>query len=185
MRLSQERRGTPEKGVREIGFGGEYREYAVTGVLGALAQMGWRTLAVLDVLALGMMVIMRPPSVVLRIAVVAGVLVVLIGLRLAWRRLSAALGLNRCHLYADGLVLTNQFGRRRASVAWADVTHMKCTYGAWLFTMSHRFELTRRDAPTIVFNVLGAEPELVKELQARAARDKIPQKNVHIRVHQA
>lgn len=170
--------------VREIEFGGEHHTYAITGVLGSLGQMAWRTFAVLDVLALGMMLVMRPPSVVVKVAIVAGVLLVLIGLRLAWRRLSAAAGLNRCHLYPDGLVLTNQFGRRRTSAAWADVTHMKCTYGAWLFTMSHRFELTRRDAPPIVFNVLGSGTDLVKELQAGAARNQIPQKNVQIRVQQ-
>lgn len=184
MSLSQEQRAIPRQDVREIGFGGGHRAYAVTGVLGSLGQMAWRTLAVLDVLALGMMVVMRPPSVVVKVAVVAGVLLLWIGLRLAWRRLSAAAGLNRCQLYADGLVLTNQFGRRRASAAWADVTHMKCTYGAWLFTTSQRFELTRRDAPPIVFNVLGSGAELAKELQAGAARNNIPQKNVQIRVHQ-
>jgi hypothetical protein len=184
MRLPQEQRATARRDVREIGLGGGQRTYAITGVLGSLGQMAWRTIAVLDVLALGMLILMRPASVGVKFAIVAGVLLVWVGLRLGWRRLSAAAGLNRCRLNAEGLVLTNQFGRPRASVAWADVTHMKCTYGAWLFTMSHRFELARRDAPPVVFNVLGSKAELVKELQTQAARNRIPQKNVQIRVHQ-
>jgi hypothetical protein len=180
--LSQKRHAALQQRAREIGFRGKHRTYAVTGVLGGLGQMAWRTFAVLDVLAFGMLTITRPPSVLLRLAIVAGILLVWIGLRLAWRRMSAALDLNRCHLYTDGLVLTDQFGQWLTSTAWADVTHIKCTYGAWLFTVSHRFELTCRTAPPITFNVLGSQPDLVKELQARAARDKIPQQNVHIRV---
>ncbi|MFJ9562312.1 hypothetical protein ACIRQQ_19950 [Streptomyces fuscichromogenes] len=185
MRLSQKRRAALQQRVQELGFGGGRRTYAITGVLGSLGQMGWRTVAVLDILALGMLVVMRPPSVLFKVTLLTGVLLLWIGLRLAWRRLSAALDLNRCHLYADGLVLTDPFGQWRTSAAWADVTHMKHTYGAWLFTVSHRFELTRRAAPPIAFNVLGPGPDLVKELQAQAARHRIPQQNVHIRVHQA
>lgn len=100
MRLSQEQRATPRQDLQDIGFGGEYRAYAITGVLGSLGQMAWRTIAVLDVLALGMLILMRPPSVVFKFALLAGVLAVWAGLRLAWRRLSAAAGLNRCRLYA-------------------------------------------------------------------------------------
>jgi hypothetical protein len=183
MRLSQRRRAALRQRVREIGFGGGHRAYAITGVLGSMGQMAWRTVEVLGVLVLGLLIVRRPPSALFKFVLLAGVLLVWIGLRLAWRRLSAALDLNRCYLYADGLVLTDQFGRWRTSAAWADVTHMKHTYGSWLFTVSHRFELTRRAAPPVAFNVLGSRTDLVKELQARAARNMIPQQNVHIRVH--
>ncbi|NEB03401.1 hypothetical protein [Streptomyces sp. SID13726] len=182
MSLSQRRRAALQQRMRESGFGGGHRVYAITGVLGSLGQMAWRTIAVLNVLALCMLCVTRPPSALLKITFLAGLLLVWIGLRLAWRRLSAALDLNRCLLYADGLILTDQFGQWQGTAAWADVTHMKHTYGAWLFTVSHRFELTRRAAPPITFNVLGPGPDLVKELQARAARHEIPQQNVHIRV---
>ncbi|OIJ65438.1 hypothetical protein WN71_024195 [Streptomyces mangrovisoli] len=144
--------------------------------------MAWRTIAALGVLAFGMLLITRPPSVLFRLAVVAGVLLVWFCLRLGWRRASAALELNRCYLYADGLVLTDQFGALRAAVAWADVTRLKRTYGAWLFTVSHRVELTRRGAPSLTFSVLGSQSELVDQLQAQAARNRIPQQTVHIRV---
>jgi hypothetical protein len=182
MGMSQRRRAALQQRAKELGFDGGHRSYAVTDVIGGLGQLAWRAVVGLGVFALGMMIIMRPPSAALKITVTAAVLLAWFGLMLGWRRMSAALELHRCHLYPGGVVVTNILGQVRDAVAWADVTAMRHTYGAYLLTVSHRIELSRRGAAPLAFVIMGSAPALVTAAQEQAARHNTPQHTIRFEV---
>ncbi|MFI9563342.1 hypothetical protein [Streptomyces rishiriensis] len=178
MGASQERRATLQERADELGHARGRRTYAITGVMGGLSQLAWRGALVVLVLALGMVVFAKPDAAFLKGVVLAGLLLALIGLRLAWRRLSAGRGMNRCHLYGGGLAVTDLSGRLRDVVAWSEVTELKRSSGAVLFTPLYRVELARRAAEPLAFVVPAYQTDLIKALQERANQHGIAQKQV-------
>ncbi|CAL9313557.1 hypothetical protein SUDANB25_05125 [Streptomyces sp. SudanB25_2051] len=107
-------------------------------------------------------------------AVVAGVYAVKFG----WRALSARLGVNRCYLCADGVAVTDRFGRVRDSVAWSEVTGVRQTAVAGLVAGFHRVEISRsrpdtpfwRPAPPLWFVAPGIKSPLVRALLEEGRR---------------
>ncbi|MER6783699.1 hypothetical protein ABT330_03390 [Streptomyces sp. NPDC000658] len=178
MESSQGRRAALQERANELGHTRGRRTYAITGVAGALSQLAWRAAVVVLAFALGMIVFARPGSAFLKGAVVAGLLLALFVLRLVWRRTSAGRGMNRCHLYGGGLAVTDLFGRLRDVVAWTEVTELKRSSGAVLFTPLYRVELARRAAEPLAFVVPAYQTDLLTALQEQATRHGIPQKQL-------
>ncbi|MCQ9186040.1 hypothetical protein KMT30_44830 [Streptomyces sp. IBSBF 2953] len=178
MGSSEGRQAVLQERANELGHGKGRRTYAITGVMGGLSQLAWRGALVVLVFALGMITFAKPDSAFLKGVVVAGLLLALFGLRLAWRRLSAGRGMNRCHVYVGGLAVTDLFGRLRDVVAWSEVTELKRSAGAVLFTPLYRVELARRAAEPLAFVVPAYQTDLIKALQERANQHGIPQKQV-------
>lgn len=81
-------RSGPELGQR-IGT------YHAVGIVGALAQFAVRTVTLLVVVLIVALVWIRPNSALLKGAVAATVVLVLFGLRLVWRLVTARYGGNR------------------------------------------------------------------------------------------
>ncbi|MEU1514034.1 hypothetical protein ABZ490_18040 [Streptomyces sp. NPDC005811] len=173
MGVFRRRRAALQAHVDAFGFGRRRRTYAVTGVMGGLAQLARRTLLGLAVLLIGLMIALRPPSAFLKGAVVVGAVLVGFGLRLAWRRFAAAQEINRCYLYPDGVVVTSLFGQVRDVVAWADVTTLGRQSTNSPLMAFHRIELGRRDAGPLVVLALGSDPALAKDLVQQAAQHDI------------
>ncbi|MCQ9135178.1 hypothetical protein [Streptomyces hilarionis] len=178
MGSSQGRRAALQERANELGHTRGRRTYAITGVAGGLSQLAWRTAVVVLTLALGMIVFARPESALLKGAVVGGLLLALVVLRLVWRRFSADRGMNRCHLYGGGLAVTDQSGRLRDVAAWSEATELKWSVGAVLFTPLYRVELARRAAEPLAFVVPAHQTDLITALQEQATRHGIPQKQV-------
>ncbi|UUS31170.1 MULTISPECIES: hypothetical protein [Streptomyces] len=54
--------------------------------------------------------------------------------------------MNRCYLCADGVAVTDRFGRIGGSVAWSEVTGVRPRAVASLVMACHGVELLRDDA---------------------------------------
>ncbi|MGW7818223.1 hypothetical protein ACWGLF_08850 [Streptomyces puniciscabiei] len=182
MQVAQKRRAAARERANELGLGQSCRTYAITGVTGALVRVARGFLMVGLCVFLGALVFIRPPSAFLKGVVLTALLLATYGIGLLWRRMSARLGMNRCCLYPGGVVVTDLFGQVRNAVAWHEVSMLKLTSGAVLVTAMHRVELVRHGSTPVAFAVLGAQPVLVTALQEQAARNGIPQHNVHFRV---
>ncbi|MFC5075903.1 hypothetical protein ACFPN0_30890 [Kitasatospora cinereorecta] len=159
-------------GMRTFGFGEAYGDYPVAGLGGGLAQLARRLITALCLAMIVALAVDRPSSAFTKGAVALSVLLVVIGLRWAWGRVSARLGLRRCYLFPRGLVLTDLFGRPRA-VAWAEVAALNMLAGQSLFMAFHRIEVVRRGHRTVAFLAMGAQPPLVAHLLSRAAENGV------------
>ncbi|MDQ0982739.1 hypothetical protein [Streptomyces sp. V2I9] len=157
-------RSGPELG-RRIGT------YHAVGTMGALAQFALRTITLLALVMIGALVWIRPDSTLLKSSVTAAVVIVLFGLRLAWRFVTARCGGNQCRLHQGGVVVTGPFGGVRGTVAWREVTGLRRMSNASLLMAFHRMELERRGGPPLTFIALGFEPALVEVLVKLAARN--------------
>ncbi|MGW6288325.1 hypothetical protein [Streptomyces sp. NPDC055107] len=157
-------RSGPELGQR-IGT------YHAVGIVGALAQFAVRTVTLLVVVLIVALVWIRPNSALLKGAVAATVVLVLFGLRLAWRLVTARYGGNRCRLHQGGIAVTGPLGGVRDAVAWREVTGLRRTSSASLLMASHRVEVGRRGGPPLTFTALGLEPALIGALSSLAARN--------------
>ncbi|MEU2575854.1 hypothetical protein ACIP3B_26005 [Streptomyces anulatus] len=102
-------RSGPELGQR-IGT------YHAVGLAGALAQFAVRTITLLVV------VLIVPDSALLKGSVAAAVVLVLFGLRLVWRLVTARCGGNRCRLHQGGIAVTGPLGGVRDAVVWREAT---------------------------------------------------------------
>ncbi|MFD9396217.1 hypothetical protein ACFWBB_37405 [Streptomyces sp. NPDC060000] len=173
MGLSQGRRAALRERANAFGFGQGRRTYAVTGVMGGLAQLARRALVGLAVFLIGALVVLRPPSAFIKGAVITAVMLAGFGLMPAWRRASATLEINRCCLYPGGMVVTNQFGQIRDAVAWAEVTTTKRMSARSILMAFDRVELGRPGPAPLTFVVLGREPALIRALQQELARNGI------------
>ncbi|WP_405812367.1 hypothetical protein OG524_35015 [Streptomyces sp. NBC_01520] len=163
------RAGTNRFGV---GFGEAYGDYPVAGVAGALAQVARRLIIGLSLALIVALAVDRPSGAFVKGVVATSVVIVMVGLRWAWGRLSARWGLRRCYLYPGGLVLTDIVGRPRA-VAWEQVAALNTLSGQSLFMSFHRFEVVRRGYRTVAFLAMGAQPPLVAQLLGRAAENGV------------
>lgn len=85
-------RSGPELG-RRIGT------HHAVGLAGALAQFAVRTITLLVIVLIVLLVWIRPNSALLKGGVAAAVVLVLFGLRLVWRLVTARCGGNRCRLH--------------------------------------------------------------------------------------
>ncbi|QDY78782.1 hypothetical protein [Streptomyces qinzhouensis] len=147
--------------------------YPVAGTAGALAQAGLRLLTLLIAVFVGALIWIRPGNALLKGAVPVAVLLLLYGLRRAWRAFLARRGGGRCHLRPDGLVVTGPSGRIRDGVSWQNVTGIKRMSSVDLLMCFHRFEIGRRGTSPLVLVALGTRPALVAALEAEAARNGI------------
>ncbi|MFG2574535.1 hypothetical protein [Streptomyces sp. NPDC048481] len=178
MGSSQGRHAALQERANELGHTRGRRTYAITGVAGGLSQLAWRAAVVVLVFFLGTVVVARPSSAFLKGAVLAGLLLALIVLRILWRRTTAGRGMGRCHLYGSGLAVTDLLGRMRDVVAWSEVTELKHSSGAVLFTPLYRVELARRGAEPLAFVVPAYQTDLITALRDQATRHGIPQKQL-------
>ncbi|MEU0662846.1 hypothetical protein [Streptomyces lavendulocolor] len=88
-----------------------------------------------------------------------------------WRLLTARLGVNRCYLLAEGVAVTNRFGRVTDSVAWSDVTGIQQTTVVELYMGAHRMEIHRnRTAKPLTFLAPGVKSKLVEALLTEGRR---------------
>lgn len=89
--------------MRQTGNGPELGRrigtYHAVGVAGALGQAALRTITLLVLVMIAALVWIRPNSTLLKCSVAAAVVVVLFGLRLAWRLVTARRGGNQCRLH--------------------------------------------------------------------------------------
>ncbi len=169
----QERRFVPRGGVDGLGLGAARGSHAVSGVTGAVAQVGRRLLIGLCVGVLVALAFIRPPEAPAKAIGTAAVLLAVLGLVRLWRQLAARLGLSRCYLFAGGLVVTGPLGRVRAVVPWTEVTSLHQMSTQSLLMAFHRVELVRRGARTLALVILGLDPALVPALLAQAAENGI------------
>ncbi|MEU0280532.1 hypothetical protein [Streptomyces sp. NPDC006195] len=175
MALLQGRRFIMRQGTHGLGLdlGEKLGSYPIAGVGGGLAQMARRGGAALYVVMIVCLAAITPPAAFAKGAVMTVVVVILFGLMLAWRRTSARLGLRRCYLYTDGLVVTNLFGGVRDAVAWSEVTELNRLSGASVFMTFHRVEISRHGHRPLAFLALGLEPPLVNALLSQLAKNGI------------
>ncbi|MFJ9890680.1 hypothetical protein ACIQRW_33165 [Streptomyces sp. NPDC091287] len=159
-------RSEPELGQR-IGT------YHAVGIVGALAQFAVRTITLLVVVMIVALVWVRPNSALLKGAVAATVVLVLFGLRLVWRFVTARYGGNQCRLHKGGIAVTGPLGGVRDAVVWREVTGLRRTSSASLLMASHRVEVERLNAPPLTFTSLGLEPALIGVLLRLAARNDL------------
>lgn len=155
------------------GLGEKLGSYPIAGVGGGLAQVARRIGMVLYGLVIVCLAALSPPAAFAKGAVLTAVVLVLAGLVPVWRRLSARFGLRQCHLYTDGLVVTNLFGGVQDAVAWSEVTALNRLSGASVFMAFHRVEIARRGPRPLAFLAMGPKPPLVDALVGQLARSGI------------
>ncbi|MFI0087849.1 hypothetical protein [Streptomyces bobili] len=149
---------------RSLGLGQLRGSYPVAGLMGGLAQMARRCLVALAIVLLGALIWYRPRDAFVRGAVTVAVVLALFGLKAAWARATVRWGLNRCHLYTGGLVVTSIVGRVREAVRWDDVREVNRLSNQSVLLAFHRIEIVRRDYTTVTFLALGLQPALVEAL---------------------
>ncbi|MFD8961315.1 hypothetical protein ACFV0W_31325, partial [Streptomyces anulatus] len=108
----------------------------------------------------------RPPG-----SGAAAAVLVLFGLRLLWRFVTARCGGNRCRLNPGGIAVTGPIGGVRDAVVWREVPGLRRTSSASLLMAFHRVEVERRGAPPLTFTALGLEPAVIGVLLRLAARN--------------
>jgi hypothetical protein len=156
---------------------GEIRgDYAVINpAIGAMVQV-LRGFLLLLWIALLVATVVNPSAVNDNAAVVTAVVAAVYALKFGWRRLTTPLGVNRCYLCADGVAVTNRFGRIRDSVAWSEVTGVQQTAVVGLVAGCHRLEIFRsRSARPLWFVAPGAKSALVEALLDEGRRSGVLQ----------
>lgn len=156
-------RSGPELGQR-IGT------YHAVGLAGALAQFAVRTITLLVVVLIVLLVWIRPNSALLKGSVAAAVVLVLFGLRLMWRFVTARCGGNRCRLHRGyRRHRPARWSAGRGGVAGGD--RSAPDEQRLLLMAFHRVEVERRGAPPLTFTALGLEPAVIGVLLRLAARN--------------
>lgn len=173
MGLFQARGAALQQRINAFGFGQGRRTYAITGLMGGLTQLARRVFVGLVVFVLGTLIALRPPAALLKAAVTVAVLLAWYGFRLMWRRVSDTLGLNKCHLYPGGMVVTNLLGQVRAAVPWAEVTTARLMVESYGLLSLHRIEVRQHRAAPLEFVVLGTDHTLLDSLQQRIAQNTL------------
>ncbi|MFE0422974.1 hypothetical protein [Streptomyces sp. NPDC058953] len=141
------------------------------GVVGALTQFALRFVTFAVAALVTALIFIRPNAALLKGAVMIAVVLVLYGLRLAWRAVMSRRGGGRCLLHADGVAVTGPFGGVRDAVPWREAATLRRMTHVSLFLAIHRFEIGRHGRRPLVLIALGAEPALVGALEAQAARN--------------
>ncbi|WP_086748141.1 MULTISPECIES: hypothetical protein [Streptomyces] len=152
-------------GTAGLGLGEIRGDYAIVNpATGAMAQV-LRGFLLLLWIALLVATVVNPSAVDDNAVVTTAVVAAVYALKFGWRRLTARLGVNRCYLCADGVAVTNRFGRLRDSVAWDEVTGVQQTALVGLVLGCHRIEIFRsRSATPLWFMAPGAKSALVQAL---------------------
>ncbi|MFE9676830.1 hypothetical protein ACFYO5_22220 [Streptomyces sp. NPDC006259] len=147
------------------GLGDIRGDYAVINPsMGAMTQV-LRGFLLLLWIALLVTTVVNPSAVDDNAAVMTGVVAAVYGLKFGWRRLTARLGVNRCYLCADGVAVTDRFGRIRDSVMWNEVTGVRDMAVVSLVLGCHRIEISRSRTPVPLWFVApGAKSALVQAL---------------------
>ncbi|MER7576964.1 hypothetical protein [Streptomyces sp. NPDC126514] len=108
--------------VSGLGLGPIRGDYALMPpIAGTLLQILRGFLLIAWVLMAGFTVF-TPDQVDGNLAWTTAVVIAVYTVTFGWRLLTARLGMNRCYLLAEGVAVTNRFGRVTDSVAWSDVT---------------------------------------------------------------
>ncbi|MEV0040025.1 hypothetical protein [Streptomyces sp. NPDC050804] len=173
MALLQGRRFIMRQDMDRLGLGEKLGSYPIAGVGGSLAQMARRVGVVLYVIMIVCLAAITPPAAFAKGAVMTAVALVLFGLMLAWRRMSARFELRRCCLYTHGLVVTNLLGGVQDAVAWSEVTELNRLSGASVFMTFHRVEIARHGLRPLAFLALGLKPPLVDALLSQLAKNGV------------
>ncbi|MFH8798115.1 hypothetical protein ACH4F6_00740 [Streptomyces sp. NPDC017936] len=148
-----------------LGLGDIRGDHAVINpATGAMTQV-LRGFLLLLWIALLVATVVDPSAVNDNAAVMTAVVAAVYALKFGWRRLTARLGVNRCCLCADGVAVTDRFGRIRDSVAWSEVSGVQQTAVVGLVMGCHRVEIFRsRSAAPLWFVAPGAKSALVQAL---------------------
>ena len=151
--------------VAELGLGEIIGDHAVINpAIGTMAQVLRGFLLILWI-ALLVATVVDPSAVDDNAAVATVVVAAVYALKFGWRRLTAWLGVNRCYLCADGVVVTGRFGRVRDSVVWSEVTGVQQMTAVGHVVAFHRIEISRsRSAVPLWFVAPGAKSALVSAL---------------------
>ncbi|MEU1090915.1 hypothetical protein ABZ401_29585 [Streptomyces sp. NPDC005892] len=157
-----------------IGLGERLGSYPIAGVGGGLLQLARRSVVALAAVLLFLLVVRRPPAAFAKGAFLVAVVLAIYGLRLAWSRGTARLGISRCYLHTGGLAVTNLTGGVRDAVAWSNVRVLNHQIGTMSFLMvCHRFEIERDGSPALAFLALGQKPAMAEVLLNLAAKNGI------------
>ncbi|MFD8734091.1 hypothetical protein ACFV06_04140 [Streptomyces sp. NPDC059618] len=148
-----------------VELGARRGSYPIAGITGALLQTGRRFVVLFCLVALGYLVVSTSVEGLSRGLVALAVIVVVIGLRVAWGRLSLRLGVRVCHLHTGGVVVTGLFGQTKHVVPWDRVAVLKHMSNMSPLLTFHRFELVRHDGGTVAILVLQRKPELASALK--------------------
>lgn len=80
--------------------------------------------------------------------------------------------MNRCFLCAEGVAVSNRFGRIRDSLVWSEVTGVSQMTGVGFVVAFHRIEISRgHSAEPLWFVAPGAKSALVEALLEEGRRD--------------
>ncbi|WP_314247473.1 hypothetical protein [Streptomyces sp. DSM 40907] len=152
-------------GVAGLGLGDIRGDYAVISpAMGATMQV-LRGFLLLLWIAMLVTTVVNPSAVDANAVGTTAVVAAVYALKFGWRRLTARLGVNRCYLCADGVAVTNRFGRIRDWVEWSEVTGVQQTAVVGLVMGCHRIEICRsRSAAPLWFVAPGAKSALVEAL---------------------
>ncbi|MGW6982525.1 hypothetical protein ACWGE1_24340 [Streptomyces sp. NPDC054932] len=153
------------KRVADPGLGEIRGDYAVINpATGAMMQV-LRGFLLLLWIAMLVTTVVNPSAVGANAVGTSAVVAAVYALKFGWRRLTARLGVNRCYLCADGVAVTNRFGRIRDCVAWREVTGVQQMAVVSLVMGCHRIEIHRsRSAAPLWFVAPGAKSALVEAL---------------------
>ncbi|MEU1041893.1 hypothetical protein ACFYP4_08415 [Streptomyces sp. NPDC005551] len=162
--------------VAGAGLGDVRGDYAIINpATGAMMQV-LRGFLLLLWIALLVTTVVNPSAVNDNAAVATAVVAAVYALKFGWRRLTARLGVNRCYLCADGVAVTDRFGRIRDSVAWTEVTGVQQTAAVGLVLGCHRIEIFRsRSAAPLWFVAPGVKSALVEALLDEGRRGGVLQ----------
>ncbi|MCX5008962.1 hypothetical protein OHB05_41310 [Streptomyces sp. NBC_00638] len=157
--------------VSGLGLGPIRGDYALmTPFAGTLLQILRGFLLIAWVLMAGFTVF-TPDQVDGNLAWTTAVVIAVYTVTFGWRLLTARLGMNRCYLLAEGVAVTNRFGRVTDSVAWSDVTGIQQTTVVELYVGAHRMEIHRNQtAEPLTFLAPGVKSQLVEALLTEGRR---------------
>ncbi|MFD6415320.1 hypothetical protein [Streptomyces sp. NPDC060194] len=142
----------------------------MTPIVGTLLQILRGFMLIFWVVMLGLTVF-TPDQVDGNLAWTTAVVVAVYAVTYGWRLLTARLGTNRCYLLAEGVAVTNRFGRVADSVAWRDVTGVQQTTIVDLYMAGHRMEIHRSPpGRPLVLLAPGVKSRLVEALLAEGRR---------------
>ncbi|GGV26134.1 hypothetical protein GCM10010277_07510 [Streptomyces longisporoflavus] len=142
----------------------------MTPLVGTLFQIHRGFMLIFWVVMVGLTVF-TPDQVDGNLAWTTAVVIAVYAVTFGWRLLSARLGMNRCYLLAEGVAVTNRFGRVTDSVAWSDVTGIEQTTVVELYMGAHRMEIHRNQtAKPLVCVAPGVKSKLVEALLAEGRR---------------
>jgi hypothetical protein len=160
--------------VEGLGLGEIRGDHSVMSPTTGVALQVLRGFMWLGGIALLGATVFNPSAVGMNIIGMTAVVAAVYAWMFGWRRLSARLGVNRCYLCADGVAVSDRFGRIRDSVPWSEVTGVQETAMVGLVTACVRVEMHRSRSPVPLWFVApGAKSSLARALLEEGRRSGV------------